>query len=444
MTPRPVAQRRPLSYNAGHQLLHQTHAASPRNDRFLNLTNCAGSVFRSQRRVSGSVKAKPFRSAMNAMLARLTSLNFPASQPSPSVSPETGGNPMRSFRRSAWVMLLSSIAVIAALAAIRTSTAQPQKPAEKDQKPAEKGTKAPEQKELLTVQPAASQTPPDKSQQPSTKILLPQGEVDEKNPVITNTDLITFNVTVTDIYGRFVSGLGKNAFNIFDDKSQQDITFFSDEDAPVSVGVLFDVSGSMSGEKVRRARDALAHFIQTSHDRDEYFLIGFNSRAQLLMDRTRDGNAVLDKLTFVQTKNNTALYDACYLGVERVQRGTHPKRALLLISDGQDNNSRYTFNELRRVLKESDVVLYAIGILVGRGVGSSLGREVQGTLDELAGVSGGKAFYPRSSAEMDDIFEQIALELRHQYSIGYKPPAFNSQWHRLQVKGQPPRRLPRH
>src|SRR5256885_972710 len=139
------------------------------------LTNCAGSVFRSQRRASGSVKAKPFRSAMNAMLARLTSLNFPASQPSQSVSLGTGGNPMRSFRRAACVMLLSSIAVIAALVAIRTSSAQQQKPAEKDAKKTEQKI---EQKELITVQPAAAPTPPDKSQQPSTKILLPQGEVD--------------------------------------------------------------------------------------------------------------------------------------------------------------------------------------------------------------------------------------------------------------------------
>src|SRR5205807_7844453 len=139
---------------------------------------------------------------------------------------------------------------------------------------------------------------------------------------------------------------------IFDDKTLQEISFFSDDDAPVSVGVIFDVSGSMSGDKVKRARDALAHFIQTSHDRDEYFLIAFNSRAQLLLDKTRDGNAVLDKLTFIQTRNNTALYDACYLGVEKVQRGAHPKRALLLISDGQDNDSRYTFSEVRRLLKE--------------------------------------------------------------------------------------------
>src|SRR5947207_2206355 len=125
------------------------------------LTNCAGPFFRSHRSASGSVKVKPFRSAMNTMLARLTSLNFPASQPSPSVSPETGGNPMRSFRRAARVMLLSSIAVIAALVAIRTSTAQPQKPADKDAKKTEQKTEQKsEQKELITVQPAAASTPP--------------------------------------------------------------------------------------------------------------------------------------------------------------------------------------------------------------------------------------------------------------------------------------------
>jgi Ca-activated chloride channel family protein len=347
---------------------------------------------------------------------------------------------MKSRRHAASAVLVACMILAAAFAASELSTAQ-QKPEDKPAQPADK-------KELLTVEPVARPTPPDATPQKSpqkapTKILLPAGEVDDKGPVITNTDLVSFTVTVTDIYGRFVSGLGKNAFSIFDDKAQQDITFFSDEDSPVSVGILFDVSGSMGGDKVRRARDALAHFVQTSHERDEYFLIGFNSRAQLLMDRTRDGNAVLDKLTFVQTKNNTALYDACYLGVERVQRGTHPKRALLLISDGQDNNSRYTFNELRRVLKESDVVLYAVGILGGSDVGSSLGMEGQGVLDDLAGVSGGKAFYPRSASEMDDIFEQIALELRHQYSVGYKPPTFDGKWHKIKVKVAPPRGLPR-
>jgi Ca-activated chloride channel family protein len=345
---------------------------------------------------------------------------------------------MKSRRHATSTALVSCIILVLSLSASQPANAQ-KKPVEQPSPPADK-------KDLLKVEPVPSQVPAANSpQKPSTKIELPGGEADDKGPVITNTDLITFTVTVTDIYGRFVSGLGKNAFSIFDDKLEQNISFFSDDDAPVSVGVLFDVSGSMSGDKVRRARDALAHFIQTSHDRDEYFLIGFNSRSQLLLDRTRDGNSVLDKLTFVQTKGNTALYDACYLGVERVQRGAHPKRALLLISDGQDNNSRYTFNELRRVLKESDVVLYAIGILGGNDVGSSLGMEGQGILDELAGVSGGKAFYPRSAPEMDDIFEQIALELRHQYSIGYRPPNFvsNGKWHRIKVKVAPPRGLPR-
>jgi Ca-activated chloride channel family protein len=299
-----------------------------------------------------------------------------------------------------------------------------------------------------SLSPALSQekTPqkPPSEATPAKAEPTPPGQLIE-GPVITNTDLITFTVTVTDTYGRFVSGLNKNAFTVSDDKKQQEITFFSDDDAPVSVGVIFDVSGSMSGDKVRRARDALSKFVQTSHNSDEYFLIGFNSRAQLLLDKTRNGDAVLDKMTFVQTRGNTALYDACYLGVEKVQRGSHPKRALLLISDGQDNNSRYTFNELRRLLKESDVVLYGVGILGGGDAGSALGMEGQGILDELSSVSGGKAFFPRSPAEMDDIFEQIALELRHQYSIGYKPTNFSNdgKWHKVKVRVAPPRGLPR-
>ncbi len=292
---------------------------------------------------------------------------------------------------------------------------------------------------------SAQDKPEEKPAKPTASPSQSKPGTELDGPVIVHTDLITLTVTVTDTYGRYVSGLNKRAFTVLDEKQPQEITYFSDDDAPVSVGILFDVSGSMSGDKVKRARDALAKFIQTSHNSDEYFLIGFNSRAQLLIDKTRDGDAVLDKLTFVQTRGNTALYDACYLGVEKVQRGTHSKKALLLISDGQDNNSRYTFDNLRRLLKESDVTLYGVGILSGSDAGSSLGMEGQGVLDELAGVSGGKAFFPRSNAEMDDIFEQIALELRHQYSIGYKPANFipNGKWRKVKVKVTPPRGLPR-
>src|SRR6266404_2609344 len=361
---------------------------------------------------------------------------------------ERTGGQMNSRRQSTSPALVSFIVFAVTIFGALSAAAQTKPREDPSPQPVQNPV---QNKDLLIVQPPPTKSSTPDSKSPKKSSLLetqqqkPGAEVDEKTQIIINTDLITFTVTVTDLYGRFVSGLGKNAFTIFDDKKQQEITNFSDDDSPVSVGVLFDVSGSMSGDKVKRAREALSHFIQTSHDRDEYFLIAFNSRAQLLMDRTRDGNAVLDKLLFVQTRSNTALYDACYLGVERVQRGTHPKRALLLISDGQDNNSRYTFNELRRLLKESDVVLYSIGILSGSDSGSPLGMEGQGILDELSGVSGGKAFFPRSAAEMDDIFEQIALELRHQYSIGYKPESFtnNGKWHKIKVKVTPPRGLHR-
>jgi Ca-activated chloride channel family protein len=264
---------------------------------------------------------------------------------------------------------------------------------------------------------AQDPTPPKPLQTPIPVTPKPGDDI----PVITgNTDVITMTITVTDPFSRYVSGLSKKHFKVYDDNEEQEITFFSDDDAPVSVGIVFDLSGSMSGDRIRRARMALSKFMETSHDKDEYFLIGFNSRAQLLLDRTRDSEAVLSKLTFVEPKNNTALYDACYLGVEKVQRGTHKKRALLVISD---------------------VVVYAVGI-VGN---DSLGVAGQATLEELAGASGGKAFFPGTSPDMDDIFERIALELRNQYSIGYTPKNFSAdgRWHKIKVKVTPPRGMPR-
>lgn len=276
----------------------------------------------------------------------------------------------------------------------------------------------------------------------------PEGEVYEDSsdvPVKVKTDLVTLTLTVTDLYGRYVSGLTKKAFTVFDNNVQQDITYFSDNDAPVSLGILFDVSSSMSGDKIAKARNALAKFINTSHPNDEYFLIAFNSRAQLLLDRSRDGEAVLKKLTLVQPRQNTALYDAVYLGIERVTRGTHQKRALLIISDGQDNASRYNFGEVRRLMKESDVVTYSVGIMNRGDVGSSLGMQGQSFLDEISSVTGGKSFYPESDVEMDEIFERIALELRHQYSIGYIPKDFQTdgKWRKVKTKVKPPRGLPR-
>jgi len=273
----------------------------------------------------------------------------------------------------------------------------------------------------------------------------PPPEHDPSVPIRIKTDLVTFTLTVTDLYGRYVSGLTKNAFTVFDSNQEQEITYFSDVDAPVSLGILFDVSGSMSGEKIQKARKALSRFVNSSHPNDEYFLIAFNNRAQLLLDRTRDGDAVLQKLTLVNPRQNTALYDAVYLGIERVTRGAHQKRALLIISDGQDNASRYNFGEVRRLMKESDVVTYAVGILDGGDASSQDGIQGQAFLDELTSVTGGKSFYPTSDIEMDEIFERIALELRHQYSIGYTPKDFqpDGKWRKVKVKVKPPRGLPR-
>jgi Ca-activated chloride channel family protein len=329
-----------------------------------------------------------------------------------------------------------------------TPGAEQQQREQKAAKPAESGTAGSTNSSMPTTAPASSAPAAatgstGAASGPIVKT-APLIQAENDKPVIVHSDLVTLTVTVTDTYGRFVTGLGQKAFTIYDDKVEQEITYFSDEDAPVSLGVVFDVSGSMSGEKIMKAREALQRFIETSHSRDEYFLIGFNQRAQLLMDRTRDSDALLQKLTFVATKGQTALYDACYLGVERVTRGAHQKRAVLLISDGQDNSSRYTFNELRRMLKETDVIIYAVGIVSG-GDDNQLGWGGRAILEELAGVSGGKAFFPSTGAEMNDTFERIALELRTQYSIGFRPSNFanDGKWHKLKIKVQPPRGFPR-
>ena len=280
------------------------------------------------------------------------------------------------------------------------------------------------------------------AQQRNGRPTLPQPSgIVGSDQLVINTDLITLTVSVSDAKGQYVAGLDKSAFAVFDDQAPQEISFFSDEDVPVSVGVVFDVSGSMRGAKLLQAREALSRFIHTSHERDEYFLLSFDSHVYDLLDKTRDADAVLAKFTYVQPHGNTALYDAVYLGIDKLARGVYPKRVILLISDGEDNDSRYTFSELRRGLQESGVVVYAVGI----GMNYLPHATGEATLRKLASASGGRAFFPGSASEMDEAFERIALELRHQYSIGYKPMNFvpDGKRHRLKVKVKPPRGLPR-
>ena len=258
-----------------------------------------------------------------------------------------------------------------------------------------------------------------------------------------DTDLVTLTVTVTDPYNRLVTGLDRQHFEVFEDKVRQSIEFFSDDDVPVSLGIVFDVSGSMKG-KMDRARDSLRAFIETSHREDDFFLVGFNQRANLISEFS-DGDTLTNKLTLVDAKGQTALYDASYLGIEKVKQGRHNKRAILLISDGQDNSSRYTYGELRKLLKEAGVQIYCIGIVeMGGSAGGTLDMQGQAILEEIAQVTGGKAFFPRSAAELEDATTRIALELRHQYSIGYSPTNVkrDGQWHKIKVQVKPPRGLP--
>ncbi|MFN0108167.1 MAG: VWA domain-containing protein [Blastocatellia bacterium] len=301
-----------------------------------------------------------------------------------------------------------------------------------------------ENKQGQEAKSATTQSTPQTQEQKAPQ--LSPRPADEQKPFTDkpiNTELVSMTVTVTDPYNRLVTGLDKHHFEVFEDKVKQEITFFSDDDVPVSLGIVFDVSGSMKG-KLDRARDALKAFIQTSHNDDDFFLVGFNQRANLLAEFT-DGDTLSNKLHLVDPKGQTAVYDAAYLGIEKVKQGRHTKRALLLISDGQDNSSRYTYGELRKLLKEAGVQIYCIGIVeMGGGSGGSLDMQGQGILEEIAQVTGGKAFFPRTAAELEDQTTRIALELRHQYSIGYLPTNIkkDGQWHKIKVNVKQPKGLP--
>jgi Ca-activated chloride channel homolog len=306
--------------------------------------------------------------------------------------------------------------------------------------PQSSGGGAQEQKQESKTTP----TPPAPGKQSPIQQVRSQlgGQGNQDDQIKIPTELVSLPVTVTDGYNRLVTGLDRQHFEVYEDKVKQEISFFSDDDSPVNLGIVFDVSGSMKG-KLDRARDALKAFIQTSHSDDDFFLVGFNQRANLLAEFT-DGDALANKLTLVDPKGQTALYDAAYLGIEKVKQGRHSRNAILLISDGQDNSSRYTYGELRKLLKEAGVQIYCIGIVeIGGGAGGTLDMQGQAILEEIAQTTGGKAFFPRSSAELEDATTRIALELRHQYSIGYSPTNVkrDGQWHKIKVNVKGPKGL---
>ncbi len=260
-----------------------------------------------------------------------------------------------------------------------------------------------------------------------------------------DVDLALVNVTVTDPMGRMVTGLDKDHFEVMEDKKQQEVVHFGAEDTALSLAVVFDASGSM-GYKMSKAREAVAQFFKTANPEDEFFLVQFNSRPEMVTGFTKSLEEIQNRLTFVQSKGRTALLDAIYLALNQMKDAKNTQKAVLVISDGGDNSSRYTPREIKRLVRESDVQIYAIGIYEPF---SSRGRTPEeasgpGLLTEIAESTGGRQFAVQNVNELPDIAEKIGIELRNQYVLGYVPTnnAKDGKWRRLKVEVKKIRGMP--
>jgi Ca-activated chloride channel family protein len=246
-------------------------------------------------------------------------------------------------------------------------------------------------------------------------------------------------VSVIDPLNRFVTGLEKEHFRIYEDKVEQTITYFSQEAAPISVGIIFDVSGSMKdNNNIRKAKSAITRFLESGNPEDDYFLITFNQKSKLAHAFTDQSSAVQNEVAFQKPGGRTALYDAVYMGLDQISRGRNDKKALILITDGEDNSSRYSPSEVREFVKETDVQIYAIGEEGNLGYGRS---QIRG----IVGLTGGRAFFPNSFNELDYYIDLIHSELRNQYVLGYAPTnkEHDGKWRRIRVKLEAPEGLPK-
>jgi len=263
-----------------------------------------------------------------------------------------------------------------------------------------------------------------------------------EKPIKVDVDLVLVNVTVTDSMNRLVTGLEKENFALTEVNIAQEIKHFASEDAPISLGVIFDISGSM-GNKIDKSKLAVVEFFKTANIKDEFFVITFSDKPQLLADFTSSIEDVQGKLAFTVPRGRTALLDAVYLGINKMHEAKYPKKALLIISDGGDNRSRYTDNEIKNLVREADVQIYAIGIFDN---GYNTPEEIRGPflLGELTDATGGRTFTIGDVNELSDVASKIGVELRNQYVIGYRPtnPEHDGRWRKIKVKLIPPRGLP--
>jgi len=261
-------------------------------------------------------------------------------------------------------------------------------------------------------------------------------------PMKVQVDMVLVPVTITDPLNRLVTGLDRENFNLFEGKDQQEIKTFSSEDAPVSIGVIFDMSGSMSS-KIERAREAVIEFFKTANQQDEFFMIAFSDRPEELSDFTSSVDDIQGRLLYTIPKGRTALLDAIYLGVTKMRQAKYPKKALLIISDGGDNHSRYTEGEIRSMVKEADILIYAIGIY-DHYFPTEEERLGPALLSDVTELTGGRAFTIDNPNDLADVSTKIGIELRNQYVIGYRPknPAHDGKWRKIRVKLLPPKGLP--
>ena len=261
-----------------------------------------------------------------------------------------------------------------------------------------------------------------------------------------NVELALVNVTVTEPFNRPVTGLEKENFRAFEDGIEQEIVHFSSEDQPISIGVVFDMSGSMSN-KLDKARQAVVQFFRTANPKDEFFMVSFNDRAEMISGFTTSVEELQNRMMYTSAGGRTALFDGIYLALSQM-KDSHPgyKKALLVVSDGGDNHSRYTENDVRNFLKEADCQLYAIGVYDSNDMGRSREERYGPTLlAELAEMSGGRAFPVSRLSDLPDIATKIAMELRNQYVLGYRPSntEHDGTWRKIRVRiGNLPKGFP--
>lgn len=235
------------------------------------------------------------------------------------------------------------------------------------------------------------------------------GRATPRPDVKIDSEMVLVPLTVTDSTDHPVTDLAAGSFRVFEDNVEQKVVSFHREDGPVSVGFVFDASSSMKG-RMEPSVAAIRQFVNTLTRGDEFFLLRFSDRPTLITPFTKDPDDLLSALSLVQPQGWTALNDAIYLGVQRLKKAKNPRRALFVLTDGGDNNSRYSSSEVRNLVRESDVRVYAIGLF-----------ERPEFLEKLASDTGGAALWAHKIKDLPTEIDNLIRDFRNQYVLGYSP-----------------------